>query len=60
MKKDKMYALYHGDEILTIGTAKELANYLGVNERTIKFYSTPTHKKRIKNSSYLVVKIEED
>lgn len=55
----KMYALYHGDNILTIGTIKELAKYLGVGERTIKFYSTPTYKKRVQNG-YLVIKIEED
>lgn len=53
-----MYALYHGDNILTIGTIKELAKYLGVGERTIYFYSTPTHKKRNKNG-YLVIRIEE-
>lgn len=55
----KMYALYHGDNILTIGTKKELADYLGVSERTIYFYSTPTYKKRVKKG-YLVIRIEED
>lgn len=56
---NKMYALYHGDNILTIGTIKELAKYLGVKERTIRFYSTPTYKERNKKG-YLVIKIEED
>ncbi len=56
---NKMYALYHGDNILTIGTIKELAKYLGVKERTIKFYSTPTYKKRAKDG-YLVIRIEEE
>ena len=55
----KMYALYHGDNILTIGTKKELAKFLNVSSRTIGFYLTPTHKKRTKNG-YLVIKIEED
>lgn len=54
------YALYHADKILTIGTIEELANYLGVQKRTIKFYSTPTHLKRTKYKSYVVIKIEED
>jgi len=53
-----MYALYHGDTILTIGTKLELAKYLGVKERTINFYMTPTYKKRNKNG-YLVIRIEE-
>ena len=57
---NKMYALYHGDEILAIGTIKELAKYLGVRERTIKFYSTPTYKKRVKDNAYLVIRIEGD
>ena len=42
---NKMFALYHGDNILTIGTIKELAKYLNVKDRTIKFYSTPTYRK---------------
>lgn len=54
-----MYALYKGDNILTIGSIRELALYLGVTERTIRFYSTPTHRKRNKEG-YLVIKIEED
>ena len=54
------YALYHGDTVLTIGTVEELAKYLGVTKRTIKFYSTPTHLKRTNYNGYIVIKIEED
>lgn len=61
MSKVCYYALYKGDEILTIGTKKELALYLGVKERTIHFYSTPTYRKRNKGgNSYIVIRIEED
>lgn len=53
-----MYALYKGDVILTIGTIKELAKYLGVKEKTIHFYSTPTYRKRNKKgNNYIVIKI---
>lgn len=31
----KEYALYKGDEFLTIGTLEELAKYLGINYRNI-------------------------
>ena len=55
-----MYALYKGDNILTIGTIRELALYLGVKERTIKFYATPTYQKRNKGNNYIVIRIEED
>ena len=40
------YALYKGDELLSIGTIKELAEGFEVGERTIKFYMTPTYKNR--------------
>lgn len=55
-----MYALYKGDSILTIGTIRELALYLEVKERTIKFYATPTYKNRNKKgNNYIVIRIEE-
>lgn len=60
MRKRKIYALYHGDEFKIVGTIKELAEYLGVSERTIKFYSTPTYKKRVKDNAYIVIKVEEE
>lgn len=53
------YALYRNDELLTVGTKKELADYLGVKERTIHFYSTPTYAKRNKGG-YRVYRIEDD
>lgn len=61
MSKVCYYALYKGDEILTIGTKKELALYLGVKERTIHFYSTPTYRKRNKGgNSYIVIRIDDE
>ena len=44
----KVYAMYKGEECLGIGTIKELAEMLNVNIKTIKFYLTPTYKKRCK------------
>lgn len=55
-----MYALYHGDTIITIGTKQELADYLGVKPDTIKFYNSTYHKNRTNYSGYYVIKIEED
>lgn len=63
MKKKKQYALYHNDIYLYGGTLKELAEYLGVGERTIYFYSTNVYKKRKNNNfknSYLVIEVEEE
>ena len=50
MKKIKEYALYKGDELLAIGTIKEIAKNQGVKERTILFYKMPTYLKRRKKS----------
>lgn len=48
MKRNKIYALYKGEECLGIGTKKELAEQFNVNIKTIYFYTTPTYKKRVK------------
>lgn len=42
----KEYALYKGEELLGIGTKKELAEKLGVSVSTIYYYHTPTYAKR--------------
>lgn len=41
-----IYALYKGDEFVTDGTAKEIANKMNVSISTIKFYASPTYKRR--------------
>lgn len=58
----KWYALYKGDKFLFVGTRKELAEYLGVDEKTIYFYSSPVYKRRKKNNfenCYLVIEVED-
>ncbi|SBO18628.1 hypothetical protein [Carnobacterium divergens] len=57
------YAVYKGDELLGIGTAKELAEILKVKVETIKFYSTASYQKRIKKENHnrlISVKLEDD
>lgn len=41
------YALYKGENLLHIGTIKEIAKAHGVKANTIRFYNTPCYKKRI-------------
>ncbi|MCK3935693.1 hypothetical protein HCC45_05025 [Streptococcus suis] len=41
---EKEYALYKGDKLLAIGTAKELAERFGVKVSTIHFYKSPTYQ----------------
>lgn len=43
----KEYALYKGEELLHIGTIAEIAEKEEVKRDTIKFYGTPTYRRRI-------------
>ena len=55
------YAIYKGDKFLYLGTIKQCAEYLGVKENTIKFYTMPTYKKRSQeeyNNRLLVIKVD--
>ena len=58
-RKYQIYALYGGensDTYLTQGTMQDIADYLGVDIETVRFYSTPSHWKR--PHRYEVVKIK--
>lgn len=59
------YALYKGDEILAIGTIKEIAKETGVKVDTVKYYLTPSYLERIKarkkaENYRIMVKLEEE
>lgn len=57
----RTYALYRGDEFLTVGSKSELAAYLGVDPKTITFYMSPTYTRRCKGENRLIViRLEED
>ena len=65
-KAPVVYAVYKGDEFITVGTALECARELGVKEETIRYKSMPSYKRRIaKNSTggaqaMVVFRLEED
>ncbi|CEG02212.1 hypothetical protein BN1002_04542 [Bacillus sp. B-jedd] len=42
----KEYAVYKGDDLLVMGTARECAAELNVRPETIRWHSTPTGRKR--------------
>jgi len=42
----KTFAVYKGEELLTIGTLKECAKKLNVKEDTVKFYKSKTYQNR--------------
>ncbi|MGN7308960.1 hypothetical protein ACTHQ2_23750 [Bacillus subtilis] len=41
------YAIYRGEHLLAMGTAKDCANKLGVSERYIYWLTSPTAQRRI-------------
>lgn len=55
----KLYALYHGDKFIDIGTKEYLAKLLGVSVKTISFYMSPVYQRRNNYKGYVVIKIEE-
>ena len=58
--KKSTYALYKGDELLGIGTILEIANKLGLKPCTVRFYSSPTYKKRNRGDNHKILfKVEE-
>lgn len=56
----KEYALYKGDELIAIGTIKELAKMQGVKEETIRYYTSKVYRKRTTEEGYRVIKLEEE
>lgn len=41
------YAIYKGENLLAIGTERQLARDLGVKIETIKFYRSPAYARRL-------------
>ena len=54
---NKIYALYHGDEFIDMGTKEHLAKLLNIKVRTIEFYLSPTYKKRTNYNGYIVIRV---
>ncbi|EJE1215412.1 hypothetical protein M4H13_002060 [Listeria monocytogenes] len=54
------YALCKGDDLLIIGTLTELADFKNVTRDTILLYTSASYRKRTKEQSWYVIKIEED
>ena len=54
------YALYRGDELLHIGTAREIADAHGVRVETVRYYGTPTWRRRSGPNGLRLVRIDGD
>lgn len=49
MREAKEYALYKGEELLGMGTIRELAERFNVKITTLYYYRTPTYLKLTSN-----------
>lgn len=55
------FALYKGDLLVAIGTAEEIARRQGVTAETIRYYSTPAHRRRASGTNrFVAVRIDRD
>lgn len=54
-RKDKLYALYHGDKFIDIGTKDYLAQLINVKRETITFYNSDSYQRREDLSNRYVV-----
>lgn len=55
-----LYAAYRGDEYITSGSIREVAEKLGVTIKTAQYYMTPTWKNRSNSDKRVVVYRFED
>lgn len=46
----KEFALYKGEELIAMGTKKEIAKQLGVSVNTVSYYGTPVYARRTNDS----------
>lgn len=54
---EKDYALYYGDELIFVGTMKEMVEFTNKKIETLYTYGNKRYKDR---NTYLLIKIEED
>lgn len=59
----KVYALYKGEEMLSMGTIFQIAEELNTNISTIRYYGTNTYKRRLakrkkSNNSRILIEVE--
>lgn len=54
----KEYALYQGEKLLAIGTAKEIAEQRGIKVDSVLYLGTPSYLKRRKRTEGVMVLVK--
>lgn len=60
MARRQIYAAYKGDDNLADGTAKELAQKLGIEVDTLYFLASPSGHKRNKGNKLIIIKLDKE
>lgn len=62
--KSKIYAAYQGEEILCIGTIKEISKKLNMKESTVTWHGNPAAQKRREKRKtgnlFMIIEIKDD
>lgn len=61
--REKTYVVYKGEEFKTTGTWYDILNYLEISEGTLRYYLSPSYKKRFKKGDskrLVIVDLEEE
>lgn len=53
----KEFALYKGEELLAMGTKREIAKKLGVSASTVGYYGTPVYARRTSENGRRLVEL---
>ena len=53
----KEFALYKGEELIAMGTKKEIAEHFGVSASTFGFFCTPVYARRVSENGRRLVKL---
>lgn len=61
-RRTGIYALYHGDEFIDLGSVSQIAQIAGVKEQTVRMYASAAYRKRINDKNYknrlVIVRVE--
>ena len=58
MKHTKEYTLYKGDTFIDLGTLPYLARKTGVKQASLKFYGSPSYRKRTNGNGMILIELE--
>lgn len=53
----KEFALYKGEELIAMGTKREIAEQLGVSPSTVGYYGTPVYARRTTDKGRRLIEI---